>query len=153
MIMSKYRIPMPRTAEDLLKLAQLIEKKDVSDGKESILNSLDMNGFRKLLQETIDNQEERDRLRKESVAATEKVRLMLGTLPNQSVFTPGTLTFFIGQVRSLLITHYRDSQKQLGHWGFNVLNGKASSNGDEPSEDDEHNQGIHKKNQDDEDAA
>ncbi|HEX3007171.1 MAG TPA: hypothetical protein VHO90_06100 [Bacteroidales bacterium] len=108
----KYRVPIPKGAEKLLKLASAVYKKHIADGTSSPLNSMsdykwETEGPKLALAQA--KQEEAERLMKEVEKVYKERDLLLSNIP-------ATLR----ASKSILLGINSQNPKRLGDWGFIV---------------------------------
>jgi len=112
MAKNNVRIKMPRNADDLLKLANLVYAKHTADGDKSPLNLLDdynwtNNGDKITQAQTLQNQAKQ--MEKDLEGLYKQRDLLLD---------PVDLT--VKASRDLLLGVYKANYKKLGDWGFEV---------------------------------
>ncbi len=121
--MQNYRIAIPRTADELLQLADLIVTKSEAEGNNSSLQCIPMDDFADLLKATKANKIERDRIRRDAHTLTEEYSQSIGTSPGQTVGTPNTILHFVTMARDVLLGINKGKERKLGDYGFEVLGG------------------------------
>jgi len=132
--MNRKRIEIPRTTEELVKLAKLILKRHKEDGKDSYLSRLPMDELSEILQESTDLVKEWDEIQRRSVLLSERLRTLAGIEKGQTTKTPHTLLFIITSARDVLLGHHKGHEKKLGLHGFKVKGPSASSSDNDEGE-------------------
>lgn len=114
------KVVMPRNADKMVTLSELILQRHNSDGATSVLAILPMAAFQAKATEVQGLQADALRLRRESEIPTEERNHLLGTAKGQSTKTAGTVLYMICSVRDTLLGIHRGSEQKLGDWGFTV---------------------------------
>ena len=117
------KVVMPRNADKMVALSELILQRHDSEGAGSVLSILPMAAFQEKATEVQGLQADALRLRRESEIPTEERNRLLGTAKGQSTKTAGTVLYMICSVRDTLLGRYRGLEQQLGDWGFTVDRG------------------------------
>lgn len=129
------RVEIPRNAKDIVELASKIVKYHDELGPESpILNAIDMDAFKVLLEEARVETENSDQLRKAAEAATENRNKLVGIAKDQSVTTRGTVLQMVTSIRDVLLGTYKGVEHQMGSFGFTVASSARSASNDETGE-------------------
>jgi len=108
--------------ERMLKLAEGIIKKHNADGGGSILTLpiIDMATFETQYNQAVDLRQQAAENRATSQANNQEARNLCGYGKGQNSHTPGTLYWYLPQIRNLLLIMHRGNEEQLETWGFDV---------------------------------
>ena len=116
------KVKIPNNPDDLMLLLGKILAKHQADGANSPLKGLEMQLFETLLNIAGAANSEMQRLYDLAKIETGKRDNALGTMQ-----TNQTLLYITGQIRDLLLVIYKTNPRELGQWGFDVIEGEVST--------------------------
>ncbi len=131
--METYRSTIPKTADELWQLGDLIVAQTEQAGNASPLQILPMDEFATLLNTVKADKIERDRLQREVHMLTERYSQGTGLSKGQGVGTPDTVLHFITMARDVLLGVNKGKERKLGDYGFDVLGGSQKTKVAAPS--------------------
>jgi hypothetical protein len=114
------RVVIPRKVMTFLALCLNIINKNTADGINSVLNTLNMsqmavNYTAVALSNSIAMQKDKDK-----ELANEKRNIALGIHTKSSVYMPNTVLFYVASIRDFLLGSFKNNERQLGAWNFEV---------------------------------
>ena len=116
------RVEIPTNPDALILLLSSIWLKHQADGSSSPLNGLGMEMFQTLMNIANAANTEMKRLYEEAKIETAKRDNAFG-----SAQTRDTLLYIVTQIRDLLLVIYKSNPRELGAWGFTVVEGQHST--------------------------
>lgn len=120
------QIIISRKPDELIALAKAVMQKHQTDGKDSLLNSLDWDTFTKVLAEAEAKLEAARQANRDKEKATQVRNRALGIDRGQTSKTPNTVKYLVRSIRDLLLGICRGREQELGDWGFEVNFSKGS---------------------------
>lgn len=117
------RAKIPANPDERLKLLKKVLAKHEADGTSSPLNALAMDVLEAKTEEADSAHQEADRLYKLAEIETKKRDAAFGTAQN-----PDTAVFILSQARAILLGINKANPQALQNWGFEVVEGSASTN-------------------------
>lgn len=115
------RVDIPTNPDDLLQLLEKVIAKNAADGAASPLKSLNMATFEAKTQVALAANSEMQRLYELAKIETGKRDNAFG-----SIQTADTALYILGQIRDLLLVIYKNNPRELGQWGFGVVEGEVT---------------------------
>lgn len=116
------KVKIPENPDELILLLGKILAKHQSDGANSPLKSLEMQLFETLLNVASAANAEMQRLYDLAKIETGKRDNAFG-----SAQTNQTLLYITAQIRDLLLVIYKTNPRELGQWGFDVVEGEVTT--------------------------
>lgn len=124
---NKIRVDIPTDVDLLLDLGDNILKKHQNDGVASVLNIINMAEYESLLADAKQKHKDGGDFGRLKENAFEQRNFALGLLYFQNTFTENTVLYFVLAVRDLLKGAFRDELRQIGKWGFEVVENARGS--------------------------
>jgi hypothetical protein len=115
----RVKIPM-RNAKSLLNLAKQVRDKHMTDGDASPLKVLNWAIVGPIIDQALATDEKADQLKREKLKMFQQRQLQLQQL-----------TDIVRDSRDILTGVYSKQMKVLGEWGFDVLDNRVTSSGEE----------------------
>lgn len=114
------KVEIPANPDDLLLLLKKVIAKNELDGVNSPLKGLNMATFAAKTGIAAASNSEMQRLYDVAKIETGKRDNALG-----SIQTADTALYILGQIRDMLLAIYKDNPRELGQWGFDVVEGEV----------------------------
>lgn len=118
----KVEIPSKRP-DDLITLAEKIEKRNEELAAKSPLSSFNMTAFSTTLKAAKEKREQARKLHDEAEKLNQESNLELGLDASQNSKTPNTVLNIITSARDILLGLNRGKEEMLNEWGFKVVSG------------------------------
>jgi hypothetical protein len=130
---NNFRVVIPRKADELIELAELVIAKHIADGAASKLNSLINPELIAAIAGAKAKNAQLKQMRLDAETLTEELHHALGIRKGQKLSDRNSLRFVLASGRDILLGHYKGEEQKLGDHGFvvnrNVRKPKAE-NGD-----------------------
>lgn len=117
------KVEIPTNPDELLKLLKAVLEKHGEDGADSPLKALAMANLATRTSAADAANDEANRLYRLAEIETKKRGAAFGTAQ-----TPDTALFVLTQVRDMLLTIHKGNPQKLQNWGFQVVEGSATTN-------------------------
>lgn len=126
--LNEIKIEIPRNAEELSRLADIIVKKHAANGANSLIPAVLADGLIALVAQANLLVEQAAQVARDGETATQSRNLLLGIAKGQTSKTVNTIRFYLSSVRDILLGLYREQPQRLGDWGFEVNSSTAAAN-------------------------
>ncbi|MDI1355433.1 MAG: hypothetical protein PSX36_10965 [bacterium] len=118
-------IVLPKSTAELLQLGQKIihKHKDLSEQRVELSNLIGFHveNLEQKLAEAKPKFEDMCRLKELYEQLNTQIKMACGTHGSDRKISPGTIKFFIAQIRDILKGIHKEDLKQLSDWGFEVI--------------------------------
>ncbi len=115
------KVEIPNNPDDLLLLLGKVIAKNAADGADSPIKSLNMTTFEAKTTIAATANAEMQRLYDLAKIETGKRDNAFGTMQ-----TEDTVLYILGQIRDMLLAIYKNNPRELGQWGFDVVEGEVT---------------------------
>jgi hypothetical protein len=130
---SNFRVVIPRNADDLIGLAELVIAKHIADGATSKLNDLITPDLIAAVANAKAKNAQVKQMRIDAETLTEELHQMLGIRKGQKLSDRNSLRFVLASGRDILLGHNKGEEQKLGDHGYvvnrNVRKPKAENGG------------------------
>lgn len=117
---SNFRVVIPRKADELIELAELVIAKHIADGAASKLSDLITPNLIAGVAAAKAKNAQVKQMRIDAETLTEELHQMLGIRKGQKLSDRNTIRSFTASTRDILLGHNKGEEQKLGDHGFEV---------------------------------
>lgn len=117
---SNFRVVIPRNADDLIELAELVIAKHIADGATSKLNDLITPDLIAAVAVAKAKNTQLKQMRLDVETLTEELHRMLGIRKGQKLSDRNSIRSFMASGRDILMGHNKGEEQKLGDHGYEV---------------------------------
>lgn len=117
---NKFRVVIPKNADEFIILIDNIIAKEEALGPNGMLSAAELQKLKDLRALAFDANKEQKQLTKKAEDKTKERDLAFGRAQGQGVDTPDTCEFLVTKLRDKALSEHKQNPKALGAWGFVV---------------------------------